>query len=77
LSLAMTPPKIPLISYAGLTGRAAAGSGRKLRETKTLLGRIFSPWNMVAYAAGIVFGVLLDRVASRAPLAQDSAHSAS
>lgn len=26
-----------------------------------LLGRIFSPWNMLAYGAGIVLGVLLDR----------------
>ena len=25
-----------------------------------LLGRIFSPWNMLAYGAGIVLGVLLD-----------------
>jgi Protein of unknown function (DUF2809) len=28
-----------------------------------LLGRIFSPWNMLAYGAGIVLGLLLDRVA--------------
>ena len=28
-----------------------------------LLGRIFSLWNLVAYAIGIVFGVLLDRLA--------------
>jgi len=27
-----------------------------------LLGRIFSLWNLVAYAAGIAFGVWLDRV---------------
>jgi hypothetical protein len=26
-----------------------------------LLGRIFSPWNMLAYGAGIVLGMLLDR----------------
>jgi hypothetical protein len=26
-----------------------------------LLGRIFSPWNMLAYGAGIVAGMLLDR----------------
>ena len=25
-----------------------------------LLGRVFSPWNIVAYAAGIALGVLLD-----------------
>jgi hypothetical protein len=30
-----------------------------------LLGRIFSPWNMLAYGAGIVLGVLLDRWAIR------------
>ena len=29
-----------------------------------LLGRIFSPWNMVAYAVGILFGVWLDRLAA-------------
>jgi threonine/homoserine efflux transporter RhtA len=27
-----------------------------------LLGRIFSPWNMLAYGVGIVLGVLLDRI---------------
>jgi Protein of unknown function (DUF2809) len=26
-----------------------------------LLGRIFSPWNMIAYGAGIILGMLLDR----------------
>jgi hypothetical protein len=30
-----------------------------------LLGRIFSPWNMVAYAAGILFGTALDQVELR------------
>jgi hypothetical protein len=30
-----------------------------------LLGRIFSVWNMVAYGAGIAFGMLLDRFAAR------------
>ncbi|AWL99725.2 DUF2809 domain-containing protein [Bradyrhizobium amphicarpaeae] len=28
-----------------------------------LLGRIFSPWNLVAYAVGIAFGAWIDRVA--------------
>jgi hypothetical protein len=28
-----------------------------------LLGRIFSPWDMLAYGAGIGFGILLDRLA--------------
>ena len=37
-----------------------------------LLGRVFSPWNIVAYAAGIALGLLLDssaarRIASAAP----------
>jgi Protein of unknown function (DUF2809) len=27
-----------------------------------LLGRIFSPWNMLAYVAGIALGMLLDRL---------------
>ena len=31
-----------------------------------LLGRIFSPWNLLAYGAGIFFGVLLDRWAIQA-----------
>lgn len=30
-----------------------------------LLGRIFSLWNIVAYGAGILFGMLLDRVIAR------------
>jgi hypothetical protein len=30
-----------------------------------LLGRIFSPWDMLAYGAGIVLAVLLDRFAMR------------
>ncbi|GGI26273.1 hypothetical protein GCM10010987_38560 [Bradyrhizobium guangdongense] len=29
-----------------------------------LLGRIFSLWNLVAYAVGIAFGVWLDRIAA-------------
>jgi Protein of unknown function (DUF2809) len=29
-----------------------------------LLGRIFSPWDMLAYGTGIVFGILLDRLAT-------------
>jgi Protein of unknown function (DUF2809) len=28
-----------------------------------LLGRIFSPWDMLAYGAGIILGLLLDRFA--------------
>jgi hypothetical protein len=26
-----------------------------------LLGRIFSPWDFLAYGVGIIFGMLLDR----------------
>ncbi|MGY4508804.1 putative membrane protein [Bradyrhizobium sp. USDA 3650] len=29
-----------------------------------LLGRIFSPWNLLAYAVGIAFGVWIDRLAA-------------
>jgi hypothetical protein len=29
-----------------------------------LLGRIFSPWNILAYRVGIIFGMLLDRASS-------------
>jgi hypothetical protein len=31
-----------------------------------LLGRVFSPWNMVAYGFGIATGALLDRCAASA-----------
>jgi hypothetical protein len=31
-----------------------------------LLGRIFSPWDIVAYGAGILLGVLLDRLTQSA-----------
>jgi hypothetical protein len=47
-----------------------------------LIGRVFSPWNMLAYGAGIVLGMWLDRlgisVFARAGLsARDAPHSAS
>ena len=47
-----------------------------------LIGRVFSPWNMLAYGAGIVLGMWLDRlgisVFARARLsARDAPHSAS
>lgn len=47
-----------------------------------LLGRIFSPWNMLAYGGGIVLGALLDRFAMPVPAktaaaTRDSPHSAS
>lgn len=32
-----------------------------------LLGRIFSPWNMLAYGIGIMLAMLLDRLASPPP----------
>jgi hypothetical protein len=41
-----------------------------------LLGRIFSPWNMVAYAFGIGLGALLDRFANATPW-RNTPHSAS
>jgi hypothetical protein len=37
-----------------------------------LLGRVFSPWNMLAYGFGIALGILLDRFAT-----SDAPHSAS
>jgi uncharacterized protein DUF2809 len=47
-----------------------------------LLGRVFSPWNMLAYAAGIVVGMGLDRLGTAAFVkairsAPDASHSAS
>jgi hypothetical protein len=38
-----------------------------------LLGRIFSPWNMLAYGIGIVLAMLLDRLAVRAASLLDAA----
>jgi hypothetical protein len=40
-----------------------------------LLGRIFSPWDMLAYGVGIVLGMLLDRVGTSS--AHEAPHSAS
>jgi len=47
-----------------------------------LLGRVYSPWNMLAYGLGIALGVLLDRLGrsafTRTRLsAQHTPHSAS
>ena len=45
-----------------------------------LLGRVFSPWNMLAYGVGIVLGMLLDRLGRPALTrlsAQHTPHSAS
>ena len=46
-----------------------------------LLGRIFSPWNVLAYGFGILLGVLLDRAAlstfGSGSTARDAPHSAS
>jgi hypothetical protein len=46
-----------------------------------LLGRVFSPWNMLAYGFGIVLGMLLDRFGisafTKARLSADAPHSAS
>jgi hypothetical protein len=40
-----------------------------------MLGRIFSPWNMVAYGVGIGLGMLLDRFAHSAFTTRRKAHS--
>jgi len=43
-----------------------------------LLGRVYSPWNMLAYGVGIALGVLLDRLARSAfHKTQHTPHSAS
>ena len=45
-----------------------------------LLGRVFSPWNMLAYGVGIVLGMQLDRLGRSALTrlsAQHTPHSAS
>jgi hypothetical protein len=38
-----------------------------------LLGRIFSLWNLVAYAVGIAFGVWIDRLAATRAVSSQSA----
>jgi len=47
-----------------------------------LIGRVFSPWNMLAYGFGIVLGMRLDRLGMSAltrarPSARNAPHSAS
>ena len=47
-----------------------------------LIGRVFSPWNMLAYGVGIVLGMRLDRLGISAftrarPSARNAPHSAS
>jgi hypothetical protein len=47
-----------------------------------LIGRVFSPWNMLAYGVGIVLGMLLGRLGISAlararPSARNAPHSAS
>jgi hypothetical protein len=47
-----------------------------------MIGRVFSPWNMLAYGTGIGLGVLLDRLGKSALakarlFARDAPHSAS
>jgi hypothetical protein len=47
-----------------------------------LIGRVFSPWNMLAYGVGIVLGMLLDRLGISAlttarPSGRNAPHSAS
>ena len=42
-----------------------------------LLGRIFSPWNVLAYGVGIIFGMLLDRFGSQTLQKRGAPHSAS
>jgi hypothetical protein len=47
-----------------------------------LIGRVFSPWNMLAYGVGIVLAMLLDRLGISAltrarPSASSPPHSAS
>ena len=42
-----------------------------------LLGRVFSPWNMLAYGAGIVVAVWTDRFAAQVSAKRAGPHSAS
>ncbi|CCD87170.1 conserved membrane protein of unknown function [Bradyrhizobium sp. ORS 285] len=74
---------LPLISWRRIGGLALAvaviveasrlihtpwlDSFRLTLTGALLLGRIFSMWNIVAYAIGIVIGMAIDRSALRAP----------
>ena len=42
-----------------------------------LLGRIFSLWDLAAYAAGIALGIWIDRLAAESDTVAGNAHSAS
>jgi hypothetical protein len=42
-----------------------------------LIGRVFSPWNMLAYGVGIVLAVWLDRFAVQVSAKRSAPHSAS
>jgi hypothetical protein len=41
-----------------------------------LLGRVFSPWNMLAYGVGIILGMSLDYLAVKGPQKGASPHLA-
>jgi hypothetical protein len=84
----LSRPKVALISLAIAIGvelfrlvhTPELDAFRLTTAGALLLGRIFSVWNMVAYAFGIGLAVLLDRAAgsvfAQAPLS-DTPHSAS
>lgn len=41
----------------------ATASDPEIAPARPLLGRIFSPWNVLAYGVGILLGMQLDRFA--------------
>jgi hypothetical protein len=86
----LSPWKIALISIAIAVGvelfrlvhSPALDAFRLTTAGALLLGRVFSPWNMLAYGAGILLGMLLDRLETAAFMktrrsARNASHSVS
>lgn len=53
-----------VIEFSRLVHSPGLDAFRLTTAGALLLGRIFSLWNLAAYAAGIAFGVLTDRLAA-------------
>jgi hypothetical protein len=64
------------VEYSRLLHTPSLDAFRLTTAGALLLGRIFSLWNLVAYAVGIVFGVWIDRLATLRDWRRTS-HSAS
>jgi hypothetical protein len=87
--VAITPPRFSRLPIAGISAVIAVGvelfrlvhtpwldDFRLTLAGALLLGRIFSAWDILAYGAGILLAVGLDRLARSTP-ARQTPHSAS